>query len=221
MINFEDFIRQEEPPQPATEEIKEEEHKEEEVVIDESVDLEIQKVVVDALAAEKAAQEEEIKKLKEEIDGLKTEVKSVREELERVKTEKNGLEAQIDRVAEALLKNSEKEFSNQVTLIERNEVMEDRFEGETRDHVIEALRDARDRAEQDGRLRCAQLLESVLAANEPVGELAKRRVSLEKIFDDNMNVINGQVINELDKLDIRYKDGETYLLAKEIIKRSY
>ena len=105
--------------------------------------------------------------------------------------------------------------------MDRNTELDDKFEGETRDHVIEVIREARDACEKDGRHRRAQILESVLVANEPCGELAKRRAALEKLFEDNQCVINGQVINELDKLDIPYKVGENYLLEKEIIKRTY
>ena len=45
--------------------------------------------------------------------------------------------------------------------------------------------------------------------------------ALEKLFNENANVINGTVIEELAKLGISHKKGEEYLLASEIIKRSY
>lgn len=143
------------------------------------------------------------------------------EELHKLTALIDEMKAQLANVGEILARNSERPVSNQVAILDRNEEVLDRFEGETRDHILEILSEARAKAEADGRLRRAQLLEAVLAANEPCGNLAKRRQALEKLFADNMNVINGQVINELDKLDIRYKDGEKYLLAKEIIKRSY
>jgi hypothetical protein len=106
-------------------------------------------------------------------------------------------------------------------LLERNIECEDRFPGETYDHVLEVLREARDKAEAEGRTRRAQLLESVLVANEPNGTLAKKRAELEKLFNDNANVISGVVISELEKLGISHKHGEEYLLPSEIIKRTY
>jgi len=65
------------------------------------------------------------------------------------------------------------------------------------------------------------VLESVLVANEPDGTLDKRRAELEKLFNDNANVINGTVIAELERLGIPHKNGEEYLLASEIVKRTY
>ena len=76
-------------------------------------------------------------------------------------------------------------------------------------------------AEKEGRLRHAQLLESVLLANQPVGNLEKKRKALEKFFNDNGNILSGPVIQELEKCGISHKKGEEYLLPSEIIKRTY
>ena len=61
----------------------------------------------------------------------------------------------------------------------------------------------------------------MLAANEPNGTLAKRRVELEKLFADNANILSGTVIEELKKRGISHKHGEEYLLPSEIVKRTY
>ena len=82
---------------------------------------------------------------------------------------------------------------------DRDPELDDRFPGETRDHVLEVIREARDAAEKDGRIRRAQILESVLVANEPVGKLAEKRAALEKFFNDNANILTGPVIQELKK----------------------
>ena len=87
--------------------------------------------------------------------------------------------------------------------------------------MLEVVREARDKAEADGRLRRAQLLEGVLAANEPEGTLAKKRANLEKLFADNGNIVSGPVIAELEKIGISHMNGEDYLLPAEIIKRNY
>ena len=232
-MKYEDFIRKEETSTtPVQEEISAEK---EEGLEDQPEEIDVQKAVVEALAADKAERELEIevlRKEKEKVEGMCEELKT---ENSKFENEINVLKAKIDEinavndklrkglenVGELLSKNSELPISNQIALLDRNTELDDKFEGETRDHVIEVIREARDASEKDGRYRRAQILESVLVANEPCGELAKRRAALEKLFEDNQCVINGQVINELDKLDISYKVGENYLLAKEIVKRTY
>ncbi len=99
--------------------------------------------------------------------------------------------------------------------------MDERFPGEFRDHVIDVIREARDSAEKEGRARRAQILESVLVANDPVGELSRRRAELEKLFADNGNILTGNVLSELKKQGISHKEGEEYLLPAEILKRSF
>ena len=71
---------------------------------------------------------------------------------------------------------------NALALLDREMELPDRFPGETRDHVLEVIKEARDAAEKDGRRRRAQLLEGVLVANEPNGGLSKKRMALEKFF---------------------------------------
>jgi len=180
----------------------------------ESVELDVQKAVVESLAADKAMQDEQIESLRNENAKLKMEIESLKEALE---TKDKALEAANACIA----KNSESPLSNKVTLLDRNIELPDAFEGETYDHVLEVIREARDAAEADGRQRRAQILESVLVANEPNGNLSKRRTSLEKLFSDNQNILSGPVINELDNLGIQYKNGETYLLPAEILKKAF
>lgn len=192
------------------------------------VEIDVQKAVVEELAADKAAQEEKIEsltaKLNEqaiEIAKLKDEKKALEEKIAGFDAVKAEMVAALEKVGETLARNTELPVSNQISVLDRNVEVDDRFEGETRDHILEVLKDARDAAETEGRLRRAQILEAVLAVNEPRGLLAKKREALNKLFADNLNIINGQVINELDNMGIRYKDGENYLLAKEIAKRSF
>ena len=131
------------------------------------------------------------------------------------------MRASLAKVGDVLAKNAETEGSSKIALIDRDPELNDRFPGETRDHVLEVIREARDAAERDGRLRRAQVLESVLVANEPVGKLAEKRAALEKFFNANANIMSGPVIAELEKCGISYKNGETYLLPGEILKRTY
>ena len=177
-------------------------------------ELDVQKAVVESLAADKAEQDERIVRLQKENYALKSQVAGLTSSLEEAK-------ASLAKVGDVLAANAETETSNKVALIDRDPEINDRFPGETRDHVLEVIREARDAAEKDGRIRRAQVLESVLVANEPVGKLAEKRAALEKFFNENANVMSGPVIAQLEKLGISHKNGEEYLLPGEIIKRTY
>ena len=177
-------------------------------------ELDVQKAVVESLAADKAEQDERIVVLQKENAALKS-------ELATLKTKAEEMKAALAKVGDVLAKNAETEGSSKIALIDRDPELDDRFPGETRDHVLEVIREARDAAERDGRFRRAQVLESVLVANEPVGNLQKKRMALEKFFNDNANIMSGPVIAELEKCGISHKNGETYLLPGEILKRTY
>lgn len=177
-------------------------------------ELDVQKAVVESLAADKAVQDERIVSLQKENRSLVSQVADLKSSLDKAK-------AALARVGDVLAANAETEASNKIALIDRDPELDDRFPGETRDHVLEVIREARDAAEKDGRIRRAQILESVLVANEPVGKLAEKRAELEKFFNDNANVMSGPVIAQLEKLGISHKNGEEYLLPGEILKRTY
>ena len=179
-----------------------------------ATELDVQKAVVESLAADKAEQDERIVTLQKENDSLRSQVSGLKSSLEEMR-------ASLAKVGDVLAKNAETEGSSKIALIDRDPELNDRFPGETRDHVLEVIREARDAAERDGRLRRAQVLESVLVANEPVGNLQKKRAALEKFFNANANIMSGPVIAELEKCGISYKNGETYLLPGEILKRTY
>ena len=214
-MNFEEFLR---PRGTLTEVVTETEI--EETSIDEPEELDIQKVVVEELAADKAKQDEEIAHLKEcvrklqgELNAANAEVASLKVECEKVKSE---LAAQRAKEMDLQERNP-----NALALLDRDIDLPDRFPGETRDHVLEVVREARDRAEAEGRIRRAQVLEGVLVANEPNGNLAQKRASLEKFFNDKGNILSGEVIAELERCGIPHKKGEEYLLPSEILLRTY
>lgn len=190
-------------------------------------ELDVQKVVVEELAAEKARMAEEMAELKRNLalsEGIAKATKAQKENLEaQVGTLKARI-AELERqLADEQLKtlDVQERNPNALALLDRDVELPDRFPGETRDHVIDVIRAAKVEAEQAGRLRKAQLLEGVLVANEPSGNLQKKRAALEKFLEENHNVLTGAVINELDKYGIKYKDGEKYLLISEIINRNY
>jgi len=177
-------------------------------------DLDVQKAVVESLAADKAEQDERLATLVRENNQLKSELAKQSDQIAEMKKA-------LENVGDVLAKNAEGETSNKIALLDRDPELDDRFPGETRDHVLEVLREARESAEKDGRLRRAQILESVLVSNDPIGTLAKKRAELEKFFAENANILNGPVIEELTKRGISHKKGEEYLLPSEIIKRIY
>ena len=184
-------------------------------------EIEIQKAVVESLAADKVNIEEEASLARERSAALEREKATLAARVAALEGEVASLKAELARSADRLARNEETPASSKVALLERNVNLDDRFEGETRDHVLEVLREARDTAEKEGRNRRAQILEAVLLENAPVGELAARRAALEKLFAANGNIVNGEVMRQLTKLTIQYRDGETYLLPSEILKRIY
>ena len=222
-MNFEEFLDDEAPKAPANEEIAEETSEE-----DAADSIDVQKAVVESLAADKAEQAETIAALRAEnaelrknILELKKEAAALVERAEAVKRQMSEQKSALEKVGDVLAINADNGLSNKVSLLDRDIDVPDRFVGETRDHVIEVVREARDKAEAEGRLRRAQLLEGVLAANEPEGTLAKKRAALEKLFAENGSIVSGPVIEQLEKMGISHKNGEEYLLPAEIINRNY
>lgn len=182
--------------------------------VDESKQLEISNTVVEEFAKESVEQKEIITSLRKQVSAQQSEIATLKLKLE----EQN---IALGKVGEVLARNSETPESSKIALLDRDSELPDRFEGETRDHVLEAIKEARDAAEKDGRLRHAQILESVLCANDPNGNLAKKRDELKKLFESNANLVSGPVIDELKRLGIPHKNGEEYLLPAEILKRTY
>ena len=227
-MNFEEFLDDEPKASSAAIPVDEEasESVAEEIVAEDSID--VQKAVVEALAADKAEQAETIAALRAENAELRRNIvelkKSILELTDRAEAARRQMVEQksaLEKVGDVLATNADNGLSNKVALLDRDIDIPDRFIGETRDHVLEVVREARDKAEAEGRLRRAQVLEGVLAANEPEGTLAKKRANLEKLFAYNGNIVSGPVIAELEKMGLSHKNGEDYLLPAEIIKRNY
>ncbi len=247
-MNFEEFLEKKEESS-SVETVETPEQSEEEFdSADITENIDVQKAVVESLAADKAVQDEKISELEKENSALKAdkealerEIATLKEdinslkaklvdesEVNRLKKEVEGLRAkcseqaaELGKIGDVLSKNSETELSNKVALLDRDTDIPDRFPGETREHVLEVIAEARKTAEAEGRLRRAQLLEGVLITNEAEGTLAEKRSQLEKLFSDNANILSGPVIEELEKMGISHKKGEDYLLPSEIIKRTY
>lgn len=232
-FDFNEFI---EPNQAdETTEISENEQAEEiSEEFDGSENIDVQKAVVESLAADKAALDCELENLKTalaekdtQLASRNSEIDSLKAELSKKDFEISFLKVELAKRDSELAKNLKKQLDvqarnpNALALLDREVELPDRFPGETRDHVLEVIKEARDKSEFEGRRRRAQILESVLVANEPNGTLAERRSSLEKVFSENNNIISGTVIEKLNDLSIAHKEGEEYLLASEIILRNF
>ena len=207
-MNFQEFLAEE----------KEDNASEE--VLTEPEELDIQKAVVEELAADKARLDIQLEEMQHNIAGLEKLVSDK-------ETEIAALKSQIEKLKAKLFNEQERQFEEQsrnpnaLALLDRDVELPDRFPGETRDHVLEVIKEAREKAEAEGRIRRAQLLESVLVANEPDGSLAQKRTNLAKFFAENGNILSGPVIEELNRYGIPYKKGEEFLLTSEILKRTY
>jgi len=224
-MNFEEFLK---PDVSETCELPADDDKSEEAVsVDPTENIDVQKAVVESLAADKAEQDELLRDLRQKMAVKEGQVKAQEAMMTALKNEIASLKSKLSELEVKLAAEQAREFDQQernpnaLALLDRDVELPDRFPGESRDHVLEALAEARKLAEEEGRVRHAQVLESVLVANEPNGTLARRRAELEKLFKDNSNVINGTVIAELTRLGISHKNGEEYLLTSEIIKRTY
>ena len=213
--------------------------------------LTVQKVVVTELAAEKAELSVELEELKSKVLTLETEkaellqkltaneeliksAESLKEQVDTLKSqlatrtqEVEDLKAAVLRRDQELMVKEDAQFEmqgrnpNALALLDRDVNLLDRFTGETRDHVLEVIAEARTKAEEEGRRRRAQLLESVLVANEPSGNLKKRREAFEKYMNEHANILSGEVLEELKKAGLSYKEGDNYLLVKDILTRNY
>lgn len=214
-MNLEEFLEKD----PETEVIEPE--KPDAAEEEEFENIDVQKAVVESLAADKAELDEEIGTLKKENENLRRQIEELQRKLSSINDECESMRSELSRTGEILSANSETELANKVALLDRCVELPDRFPGETREQVLEVIKEAQTRAEQEGRIRKAQILEGVLVANEPTGELAEKRAALEKFFAENHNVLTGPVIAELQKCGISHKHGEEYLLPAEIIKRTY
>ena len=84
------------------------------------------------------------------------------------------------------------------------------FGGEVREHVLAALSEARDAAGQSGRERRAKVLEDVLAANAPAGELERRRTELKQIIKDTGSFVDARTIAALEKIGFKCVSGNKH-----------
>ena len=147
------------------------------------------------LAAERAARQT----AEAERERLRGDVLRLRNEIEEMQTTPS---------AEAAVPAPVQEVRVQGLL--RQPKTDEVFNGEVREHVLAALSEARDAAGQSGRERRAKVLEDVLAANVPAGELERRRAELRQIIKDTGSFIDARAISALEKIGFKCVSGNKH-----------
>lgn len=113
-----------------------------------------------------------------------------------------ALRAQLDEAQRTSLSSS--------VLLEKPAGFTEKFVGEIREHVIDALVAANEAAEAAGRDRRARILEAVLGTNPPVGELERRREMVKQIVKEAGATLDDGALAELEKLGFRYVSGNKH-----------
>lgn len=169
-------------------------------------------VKVMTLEAEKSALEGERQTLVGERQALRADLEKERAQprvdpaLEQ-KVAKQGRE--IERL-QALLVEAQRTSLSSSVLLDKPAGFAEKFTGELREHIIETLIAATDAAEAAGRDRRARILEAVLGANPPSGELERRREEIRQILKDAGSKIDNAALAGLAKLGFRVISGKNH-----------
>ena len=116
---------------------------------------------------------------------------------------------EISRLRELLAEAQRTSLSSSV-MLDKPPAFTERFAGEIREHVVETLCDAYRAAESAGRDRRARILEAVIAANPPSGELETRREAVRQTIKDAGAKLDSSAIAELEKIGFRYVSGKNH-----------
>lgn len=156
--------------------------------------LEAKEAALSAIAEEKVALEEKLADLERELAHERDAHAEAVRERDRLTGECGRLMGELRKAANSapVAASPEEAADARPTpekptsgLLKPNGAMVEQFEGETREMILASLREAMLAAQQSGRERRAAVLEGVLAANTPSGELAAREATLRQILKDN------------------------------------
>lgn len=166
-----------------------------------------------ALGAAKDAAEKKVADLERQLAAERAARQAAESERERLRGDVLRLRNEIEEMqmtpsAEAAAPAPVQEVRVQGLL--RQPKTDEVFGGEVREHVLAALSEARDAAGQSGRERRAKVLEDVLAANAPVGELERRREELRQIIKDTGSFIDARAISALEKVGFKCVSGNKH-----------
>ncbi len=182
-------------------------------------EIEIQKAATESIAAELAdlqrkleASQIDYNAVEEERTQLASELQALRDKPAEVVPDLEALaekDREIDRL-KALLVEAQRDVRLHDSLLDAPVPFSEKFEGELREHVVEALVDAREAAEAGGRDRRARILEAVLGANLATGELDRHREIVRQIVKDAGSKLDNAALAELEKLGFRYLSGNKH-----------
>lgn len=127
----------------------------------------------------------------------------------KILEESAAKDREIERLQALLIEAQRTSLSSSV-LLEKPEGFVEKFPGEVREHVMEALADAAEAAEAGGRDRRSRILEAVQCANPANGDLAERRAQVKQILKDAGSFIDDTTIAALEKLGFRYISGSNH-----------
>ncbi len=191
-----------------------------------NAELDEKQAVIDALAIDVAEAKDELVKAQEELARAQEELARTQDELNQTKATLDAeraapkvdeamLEAsaakdrEIARLQELLVEAQRTSLSSTV-LLDKPESFSEKFPGEVREHLLEALADAQRAADAGGRDRRARILEAILCENAVTGELARRRDEVKQIMKDAGTFIDDAAIAALEKLGFRYVSGSNH-----------
>lgn len=155
----------------------------------------------DELAAERAAPRQD-PALAAACADKDRELAAQAEEIARQRDEIERLRTQLAEAQRTSLSSS--------VLLEKPATFSEKFPGELREHVVEAIADAVSAAEAGGRDRRARILEAVLVANPSSGELEHRREAVKQIVKEAGSRLDNAALAELEKLGFRYISGNKH-----------
>ena len=191
-----------------------------------NAELEERQAVIDALAVDAAEAKDELAKAQEELKRAREKIAQSQDELARTKAaldaeratpkvneamqdEAAAKEREIARLLE-LLTEAQRTALSSTVLLDKPESFSEKFPGEVREHLLEALADAQRAADAGGRDRRARILEAILCENAGTGELARRRDEVKQIMKDAGAFIDDATIAALEKLGFRYVSGSNH-----------
>ena len=164
------------------------------------------------LAQTGARADDELTKLKAELDQTKTALEAERSAPKVDPALQEAVAAKDREIArlQALLVEAQRTALSSTVLLDKPEGFSEKFTGEVREHLLEALADAQRAADAGGRDRRARILEAILCANACSGELARRRDEVKQIMKDAGAYIDDSTIAALEKLGFRYISGSNH-----------
>ena len=193
-------------------------------------EVELQKAACESIAVDLAEARRELADAKQELADAEEEAEAVNARRLQLEEENRRLAAdlaaaraapprddaqlaakdeEIARLKVQLAEAQRTALSSSV-LLEKPACLSEKFAGELREHVAETIAAAVSAAEAGGRDRRARILEAVLVANPPSGELERRREAVKQIVKEAGYSLDNAAIADLEKLGFRYVSGNKH-----------